>query len=283
MILPTHARRLMLAAMLSVQPAWADPVPITNHSFEANFAANGTFPVFVPTGWTVVDPGSIINFSTNAVGCLNPTDSQCFVPAQAPDGRNAALIFLQSAGTTPVALTQVLTTVLQPSTRYRLTVEIGNIDSCAGLPPFDVFGFFELEGFPGYSVELRAGGQVIAADLNTLGPLIPDGAFMTSTFEFTTGLGHPRLGQPLEVRLTNLNQIDTPQNPGIEVDFDNVRLDATPICLADFNTSGGLSVQDLFDFLGAYFAGDPRADISGAGGISVQDIFDFLGLYFSGC
>lgn len=55
------------------------------------------------------------------------------------------------------------------------------------------------------------------------------------------------------------------------------------ICPADFNCSGGVSVQDIFDFLAAYFAGQPSADFNGSGTISVQDIFDFLGAYFAGC
>ncbi|MEK6236955.1 MAG: PEP-CTERM sorting domain-containing protein, partial [Planctomycetales bacterium] len=42
------------------------------------------------------------------------------------------------------------------------------------------------------------------------------------------GDSHPQLGQALEIRLFNLNQMDLP-DPGIEVDFDDVRLDATPI------------------------------------------------------
>lgn len=58
---------------------------------------------------------------------------------------------------------------------------------------------------------------------------------------------------------------------------------ATPPCIADFNGSGGLSVQDIFDFLAGYFAGDPRADVNGVGGLSVQDVFDFLAAYFEGC
>ncbi|MCC6322835.1 MAG: hypothetical protein IT438_15535 [Phycisphaerales bacterium] len=55
-----------------------------------------------------------------------------------------------------------------------------------------------------------------------------------------------------------------------------------PCCPADFNQSGGVSVQDIFDFLSAYFVGDAWADING-GGVSVQDIFDFLTAYFGGC
>jgi hypothetical protein len=54
-------------------------------------------------------------------------------------------------------------------------------------------------------------------------------------------------------------------------------------CAADFNCVGGVSVQDIFDFLGAYFSNDARADINGVGGVTVQDIFDFLAAYFTGC
>jgi hypothetical protein len=55
------------------------------------------------------------------------------------------------------------------------------------------------------------------------------------------------------------------------------------VCIGDFNCSGTVSVQDIFDFLAAYFAGDPRSDVNGSGAISVQDIFDFLSAYFAGC
>ena len=54
-------------------------------------------------------------------------------------------------------------------------------------------------------------------------------------------------------------------------------------CPADFNGVNALEVQDIFDFLSAWFALDPRADFNGLGGISVQDIFDFLGAWFAGC
>ena len=55
----------------------------------------------------------------------------------------------------------------------------------------------------------------------------------------------------------------------------------TPCCKADFN-GGGLSVQDIFDYLGAWFGNSPLADFNG-GGLAVQDIFDFLNAWFAGC
>jgi hypothetical protein len=56
-----------------------------------------------------------------------------------------------------------------------------------------------------------------------------------------------------------------------------------PPCPADFNGDHVASVQDIFDFLAAWFASDPRADFNGVGGVTVQDIFDFLAAWFAGC
>ena len=54
-------------------------------------------------------------------------------------------------------------------------------------------------------------------------------------------------------------------------------------CAADFNGSGGISSQDIFDFLAAWFNLDPRADFNGVNGINAQDIFNFLSAWFAGC
>jgi hypothetical protein len=58
---------------------------------------------------------------------------------------------------------------------------------------------------------------------------------------------------------------------------------APPACPADFNRDGNATVQDIFDFLGAYFPGLPAADFNMIGGVTVQDIFDYLSAYFAGC
>ena len=54
-------------------------------------------------------------------------------------------------------------------------------------------------------------------------------------------------------------------------------------CPADFNASGTITVQDIFDFLGAWFRGDSRADFNHDGHVAVQDIFAFLAAWFAGC
>lgn len=145
-----------------------------------------------------------------------------------PEGRNAALVYLAGQpGAGEAGLFQTLGATLQPSTQYTLSVAVGNIDSGTGLPPFDGFGFFNLAGFPGYRVELRAGDVLLAADDNSL--QTADGTFATATVEATIGADHLALGQPLTIRLVNLNLPGTPDEPGIEVDFDQVLLQAVPI------------------------------------------------------
>jgi hypothetical protein len=60
----------------------------------------------------------------------------------------------------------------------------------------------------------------------------------------------------------------------------------TPCCYADYNKVGGLSVQDIFDFLNDWFAGRQFAAVgtSGTGAtLNVQNIFDFLNTWFAGC
>jgi hypothetical protein len=57
----------------------------------------------------------------------------------------------------------------------------------------------------------------------------------------------------------------------------------TTCCPANFNLLSGVTVQDIFDFLNAYFSASPAADFNGVGGVTVQDIFDFLSAYFVGC
>lgn len=56
------------------------------------------------------------------------------------------------------------------------------------------------------------------------------------------------------------------------------------LCPADFNRSGAVSVQDIFDFLAAYFGADACADFNKSGPPpTVQDIFDYLAAYFTPC
>ena len=54
-------------------------------------------------------------------------------------------------------------------------------------------------------------------------------------------------------------------------------------CAADFDGDGERAVPDIFAYLSAWFAQDPRADVDGVAGITVPDIFAFLSTWFAGC
>ncbi|MFN7022671.1 MAG: hypothetical protein ACK4WH_15305, partial [Phycisphaerales bacterium] len=56
-----------------------------------------------------------------------------------------------------------------------------------------------------------------------------------------------------------------------------------PCCRGDFNKANGVTVQDIFDFLTAYFTPSNCADTNDSTTVTVQDIFDFLSAYFNGC
>ncbi|MCC6321419.1 MAG: M36 family metallopeptidase [Phycisphaerales bacterium] len=65
--------------------------------------------------------------------------------------------------------------------------------------------------------------------------------------------------------------------------IESVACTPPPACPADFNEDGAATLQDLFDFLTAFFANNPDADFNASGGVSLQDIFDYLTAYFTGC
>ena len=55
------------------------------------------------------------------------------------------------------------------------------------------------------------------------------------------------------------------------------------ICAADFNCSGGVTIDDLFLYLNAWFTSAPSADINEHSGVSIDDLFYFINAWFSGC
>ncbi len=60
---------------------------------------------------------------------------------------------------------------------------------------------------------------------------------------------------------------------------------STPCCHADYNKLNGITVQDIFDFLGDWFAGSALTAIGTTGTTqpTVQHIFTFLNAWFAGC
>ena len=274
---------VLLAGTVGVSRVRADDViPIVNPGFEANPVSAGCFAVFTPTGWQAHDPGGILDCCADVVGgihCGVP-----YFPGGAPEGAHAGIVFLSgNVGGPEMGLRQTLTSVLQADSTYTLTAQIGDIDSGQGPPPCDVFGFFNLEGFPGYRVQLLAGGEVIAEDVDSLAGTIPEGAFRLSRTRVTIDAGHPRIGQPLEIRLINRNIAGPPAMPGIEVDFDDVRLSRRCSGDGDVNLDGQVDAADVPAFIDVLLGaeGDPvharRADTDCNGAVDGRDVQGLVG------
>jgi len=234
---------LGLALAFSTTAA-AEPLAISNPGFEALYLGSnlppeyggdvpaGAFPTGpAPAGWEIYYEGGT-PIGGAFIGVLNPgtaadhAPNPAFFPDGAPEGDNAALLYMSGdTGDDEFGLTQQLGATLEADTHYTLSVAVGNIASGAGLvEPFT--SFFDLGGFPGYRVQLLAGGVVLAEDAGTLAP--DEGAFETSHVELTTGSDPEQVDQPLVIRLVNRNQPDEPGVSGLEVDFDDVQLDASP-------------------------------------------------------
>jgi hypothetical protein len=56
-----------------------------------------------------------------------------------------------------------------------------------------------------------------------------------------------------------------------------------PCCPANFNGVGGVTVQDILDFITAWFAADTRTDFNHDGVLAPIDLLDFLTRWMSGC
>ena len=229
------------AFVLAPALAGAAPVTISNPSFELPVTPPDSFIVgsVAPPGWTSF---GTLNETTRVVGVVNPNNTILYVEP-VPDGDNIGVTFFQNFSGAEAGMQQTLAATLQLSTEYTLTVEIGNMASAP--PPND----FDFDGFPGYRVELLAGGVVIASDENTQLP--GEGRFLTSTVEFTTGDSHPQAGQALGIRLTNLDAA-----PGTEVNFDDVQLDATPYVCPEIPPSGCKAASSGKSTL-SFVEGDP--------------------------
>lgn len=202
-------------------------VDVVNPGFEDTTGQSpfNEFTFGAPLGWNIYDPNGIIPSAGIFTGTLLPNGTD-FFNTTAPEGNLVGILFNSTReGDGEYGFEQTLSETLQPNTNYRLTVQVGNIGSGSAINGT----FFNLDEFPGYRVDLLAGGTVIASDLNSLS--IPEAEFDLSTVEFTTGESHAFLGQSLGIRLTNLNQIpagfDQTTSPDLEVDFDDVQLIAT--------------------------------------------------------
>jgi hapalindole H/12-epi-hapalindole U/12-epi-fischerindole U synthase len=249
-------------------------IPIVNAGFEAPYLAGNLPPAYngdvpstafptgaPPAGWQTY--GAV---GGNAfVGVLNPgvlasEPLATYFPAGAPEGDNVALLFYDGhLGGAEFGIMQTLASNLTANTLYTLTAAVGNIASGrSAVQPYAGFGNFDLRGFPGYRVQLLAGGIVVASDNGILHP--DEGTFATTTVQFIVSGSHPQLNQPLGIRLVNRNQADI-IDPVIdlEVDFDAIALDASPFdptdLPGDYNNDGRVDGADFVlwrEHLGSY-------------------------------
>lgn len=282
----TSAFLLAAYYWLTTSHAHAVPVPITNPSFE-DISGENPFNEFTfgpLNGWDLYDPGNITGGGMGAtyyIGTLTPFQPDpvgspgvyANFPNGAPDGQRVAIAFnfFGSGGQGEYGLQQTLSANLQANTTYTLQVEIGNIASATAMNG----QFFDLDGFSGYRIDLLAGGVPIAQDNNSLSGLIDDGEFGTSVVSLTTGATHAQLGQALAIRLVNLNLVD-PLFPDsdLEVDFDDVRLNASPALIGDYNLDGIVNAADYAlwrDKLGATAGTLPNDLQAGAIGLGQYD------------
>lgn len=270
---------------VAASPPGGTPVAIVNAGFEVDPVSPGCFEVLLPFGWPVFDPNGIVDQFGDSVGCVYADGSVYYPVGGAPEGVNVALVFLSGdVGVGPAGLRQVLGDVLTANTTYTLRAQIGNILGGVGPPPCDVFGFFDLDGFPGYRVQLLAGGGVIVEDNNSLDGLIPDGEFRRTTVQVTIGASHPQLGQPLEIRLINLNTPGTAEAPGIEVNFDEIQLWTGCFGAGDLDDDGDVNSADLLLFVDVLLGDDvdglhvERADADCSGMADGDDVGVFVDL-----
>lgn len=298
------AFRARLAAIVTLV-AFADTgsalgalLPVVNAGFEDNSVGVpfNEFTFGPPAGWSLYDPNGITNGgagNTYYLGTLTPFEIDPIgmpgvyvnFPAGAAEGARVAIAFnfVGSGGQGAYGIQQTLGAVLEPFTTYTLTVQIGNIASGTAMNG----QFFNLNGFPGYRVELLAGGVIIAQDNNALAGTIPEGTFAMSTVTLATCSEHPQLGQPLAIRLVNRNIVDPAfPNANLEVDFDDVQLDATStLSPADLDADGIVNGTDLAIVLGAWATdgGTTGADLNDDGTVDGADLALVLGSWGGGC
>lgn len=150
-------------------------------------------------------PGwSISGDSSTWAGSWNSQPN--FFVGDAPEGDQIAHLATMQGETR--AISQILEAVVEPNTRYVLTVEVGQrLDVIAS----------------DFGVELRADGDLLAEDENTFMP--PSGQFLRSTVTYETGDMDLLEGENLEIWLLGSRS----GAAGASIHFDDVCLTAEPI------------------------------------------------------
>ena len=188
---------VLLLAVIGTASAEQQTITIDNPGFEDPVLGEDDYTWLDTPGWTQV--------GGDGHGVWNVTLSD-FDPVIAPEGENVVYTENAPAGVAN-GVAQVLTETFAADTAYTLTVDVGNS-----------WAYY----YSGYSVQLLAGGILIAEDNDTLWPDYMKWA--TSTVVYTYDPADSALvGQPLEIRLLNLG-LDKDPSDTVGVEFDNVTL-----------------------------------------------------------
>lgn len=205
-----------------IAPSVAEAATVVNAGFERSATADRAFtsqndPLPI-SGWDFWDPrklvapvGDPLSGEATVLGTWTPP-RQAY-PAGVPEGSAVGFVYVAGgAGGGELGLRQLTRLRLTAGTRYLLDVAVGN-------PRSDDARGFSVAGFPGYRIELRAGGRLLAKEVDRVKPA--DGSFAETGIAFTAKASDRALGERIEIRLVNRNA-----RAGGEVDFDRVRLAA---------------------------------------------------------
>ncbi len=203
-----------------VAPSVAGAATVVNAGFERSATAERAFtsqndPLPIG-GWDFWDPQKLVApvadpFSGQATVLGTWTPPRQAYPLGVPEGSAVGFVYVAGgAGGGELGLRQLTRLRLEAGTRYLLNVAVGN-------PRGDDVRGFSVTGFPGYRIELRAGGRLLAKEVDRVKPA--DGSFAATGIAFTAKAGDRALGERIEIRLVNRNA-----RAGAEVDFDGVRL-----------------------------------------------------------
>jgi len=212
----------VMAMCLPFSPATAEEQAITidNPGFED--------PVLDEDDWTWLDVPGWTWVGGEGPGVWHVTTAD-FNPVVAPEGQN--VLYTENAVGDVGGVAQVLTDKFVANMDYTLTVEVGNS-----------WYYY----FSGYSVQLLAGGVVIAEDNDTFWPEYYKWA--TSTVHYTYDSADAALvGQPLEIRLLTLAlDKDNPSGNTVGVEFDDVTLSYGPPKARDPIPADGAMIMDTW-------------------------------------
>jgi hypothetical protein len=160
------------------------------------------------------------------------------------------------------------TRMLRPDDSLPALVQIGGAQNTFGVAGTNIGQVHVVTT----GVSMGIYGQVVASGTITL-----TGGAANYGF-YTFGLDNVAVNalatEPVVGTLTRSAAIPPYVGPDVTVTF---------LCQADFNGSGSVTIQDVFDFLAAFFDNQASADVNLSGDLTVQDVFDFLALFFAGC